>query len=670
MLTEKISLVSLGDSIKAWLYLPEGSGPFPVLLISHGAGEHHGNYQELTDYLAERGIATFIPDMHGHGESEGERFHVRMEQWVPDLNAAVDFLSHDPRIHPDKICALGLSSGGTAILEAALTDHRFRALIALDATVRTSLPVVFNLMLRLCILLGSLKKRFCGEDLRWPLAKLIGKIQLASDPEVDKRLALDPRTLKSTLAFPFPGAKEAFYVDTIRRMDRLTVPTLIVWGEEDQLDTPATAHLLFKKLRCEKELHILAGNGHRVRVFQLTSDWILKHTATAQPDLMLIEGKAATRFTRAEKEKLLLPFVRQHGTQALSYATMQEGMNYYITPKGFIAYTTVVHPVFGPQGRSITLEDPLCSKEDMTEMIRGFLEWNPRACFFVISEECAALVRPFGFKANCIGPEPELPIQTYNTEGNWKELDLIKRARNEAKRRGVSIREVPLETIPLEQLKHASSTWMQTKILSTREIWIYARRPVFAAEPDVRKFLAFDKEGKVIGFVFYDPMYREGKIVGYAANTVRCDEMNFGRLATAIHMEAIEVFRQEGLEFLNLCLAPFVKLDQGKFNDDVLSKFYFELCERFGNDIYNFRGLAFHKSKYRGKEKFIYFATNNPLPANDVYLAYLSAGIATSYFKSSFDLIKGITKGLWQMAVPPSKNHSHETKTQPDSAST
>lgn len=655
MIEEKISLRSLGDSISGFLYLPQTGSSFPVLIISHGAGEHHGNYRELCEYLASRGIASFVPDMHGHGESEGERFHVRMEQWVPDIQASIDYLVGDSRIDPTKICALGLSSGGTAILETALVDHRLRALIALDSTVRTSLPFVFDVILRACIVIGTIKKKFTGEELRYPLAKITGQIPLASDPAVDKRLASDATTLKSTLAFPFPGATDAFYIDTIKRVNRITVPTLVVWGAEDQLDTPKTGELLHAALRCKKALHIIPGNGHvghldrnRQQVYELTADWILNHTGPAMEGPRLIEGKAAKRFTRKEKEKWLLPFVQRFGDQALSYATLQDGLEYFITDKGYIAYTTAYHPVLAPKGRCITLEDPLCAPEDRAELIKSFLEWNPRACFFVISEDCAATLRPLGFKANCIGPEPELPIQTYNTEGNWKELDKIKRARNEAKRKGVTIREVDIETIPVEQLNNISRVWMQTKILQTREIWIYARPPVFAHEPGVRKFLAFDANGQPVGLVFYDPIYREGRAIGYAANTVRCDEVNYGKIATAIHMEAIEVFRKEGAEMLNLCLAPFVKMDQGKYNDDKFSQHYFALCERYGNDMYNFRGLAFHKSKYRGSERYIYFASNNPLPSNDVYLAYQTAGIAESYLQSSRDLLKGIVKGVWQ----------------------
>ena len=87
------------------------------------------------------------------------------------------------------------------------------------------------------------------------------------------------------------------------------------------------------------------------------------------------------------------------------------------------------------------------------------------------------------------------------------------------------------------------------------------------------------RQGKVVGFVFYDPMYRGGKVFGYSANIVRCDEQRFGRLATAVHMEAMEKFKAEGKEVLNLLLAPFVKLDRGKYNDDFGAKLFFS-CAR------------------------------------------------------------------------------------------
>jgi lysylphosphatidylglycerol synthetase-like protein (DUF2156 family) len=362
----------------------------------------------------------------------------------------------------------------------------------------------------------------------------------------------------------------------------------------------------------------------------------------------IIHGQEAKALRQSEKWALLSPFLRCHGREALSYATLQEGMEYFVHPKGYVAFTTVTHPVFARQGRRIALSDPVCAPEDLPVVVKAFMEFAPQTCFAVVSEQAAAALRDMGFKANCVGYEPEIPVQTYNTVGNWKELDLIKRARNEAKREGIIIREEQdIEKVSKSQMNEVSSRWIAHKKVNDREIWIYARRPVLGFEEDVRKFVAYDREGRVAGFIFYDPMYRDGKPYGYSANISRCDEQRFGRLATAINMAAAEQFRTEGREVINLCLAPFVKLDAGRFNDDSSTKAFFELSERYGNDIYNFKGLSFYKAKYRAAEKSLYFVSNNSMPANDVYLAFLSSDITRSYFSTVGRLLRGMVTSLF-----------------------
>ncbi len=356
----------------------------------------------------------------------------------------------------------------------------------------------------------------------------------------------------------------------------------------------------------------------------------------------IIEGEAAKSLGQKEKWDLLSPFLRQHGREALAYATLQSGLEYFITPAGYIAYTTVRHPVFARKPKRIALSNPVCAERDYEQIVRDFMAVKPNAVFACISEPFAEVLHNLKFKVNCIGYESELPIQTYKTKGDWKEFDLIKRARNEARREGITIREEQIETVNREQLQALSQRWMGSKKVSDREIWIYARRPVYEREEGVRKFVAYDRDGRVAGFAFYDPMYRDGKVFGYSANILRCDESRFGRLATAIHMEAMEKFRPEGAEVLNLNLAPFVKLEQGRFNDDFGSSLFFKLSARFGNDIYNFKGLSFHKSKYRGAEKCLYFASNSFWPSNDIYLAFLSADITQSYFDTMGRLLRGM----------------------------
>ena len=356
----------------------------------------------------------------------------------------------------------------------------------------------------------------------------------------------------------------------------------------------------------------------------------------------IIEGEAAKSLGQKEKWDLLSPFLRQHGQEALAYATLQSGLEYFITPAGYIAYTTVRHPVFARKPKRIALSNPVCAERDYEQIVREFQVVSANAVFACISEPFAEVLHNLKFKVNCIGYESELSIQTYKTKGDWKEFDLIKRARNEARREGITIREEQIEKVNREELQALSQRWMGAKKVSDREIWIYARRPVYEFEEGVRKFVAYDRDGRVAGFAFYDPMYRDGRVIGYSANILRCDESRFGRLATAIHMEAMEKFRPEGAEVLNLNLAPFVKLEQGRFNDDLGSSLFFKLSARFGNDIYNFKGLSFHKSKYRGAEKCLYFASNSFWPSNDIYLAFLSADITQSYFDTMGRLLWGM----------------------------
>lgn len=340
-----------------------------------------------------------------------------------------------------------------------------------------------------------------------------------------------------------------------------------------------------------------------------------------------------------EKRRILIPFLRQFGRGAFAYATLQRGMKQFFDENlGYISYVTVRHPVFALFSKKFVLADPICAQKDSPELIKRFLRKHPRAVFVPTSEETGLVLRDLGFKVNCIGYEPEISIQEYNTKGNWNELDLIKRARNESKRNGIEVRE-GIKEVDKRDLEAISQKWIQGKKLNDREIWVYARRPVFEEEEDVRKFIAYQNEMPV-GFVFYDPMYKDGKVIGYSDNISRCDEAKFGKLSVAINMEAIDKFKEEGKEILNLCIAPFHKVGQGKMNDDGLTKMFFEFMYNYGDNVYNFKGLSFHKSKYRAREKPVYFASNGIMPVNDVYLAFKSSDIVTSYPETLLKTIK------------------------------
>jgi len=363
---------------------------------------------------------------------------------------------------------------------------------------------------------------------------------------------------------------------------------------------------------------------------------------------VFVEGEAARSWSRQARWEVLGPYLRRFGGEGFSYATLQDGFDYLVVEGvGYLAYHTVFHPVLAPRGIRAVFCSPVCATEDAPLLVHRLLEHGGRVCLAPIREEVARLLRPMGFRCVSVGEEPLVPVQTYPLEGDWREHDLVRRACNEARREGLEIREVSdLSAVDREALDRVTRVWLQQKPISDREIRGYARPPVYGREPEVRTFLARDPSGEVAGFACYDPLYREGRIFGYSANICRCDESRFRHLSVAMHMAAARVFREEGREVLNLCLAPFLGMDRAAFRDHRFTEWFFRLSDRYGSRIYNFGGLREHRVRYKVPGVTRYFASRSLFPPNEAFLAYQGARMVDGYLSMAADLLRGIGEGL------------------------
>jgi alpha-beta hydrolase superfamily lysophospholipase len=286
LVKQNVHFSSNGDTIAGTLFLPENNDPSCALILCHGAMDFKEHYFEFCEFLAAKGIASLAIDMHGNGESQGERFHVEIDQWVADIISALDFLNTHPQTSGLKTGAFGLSSGGTAVLECAVVEPRIETLITLDATVRTILSLPEAIQMQSLLLLGWIKRFLTRSELRLCMVDVFKKIPVTADPEINARWTDDPRIIEMWSSWPIPGAKESIIVDTIKRIHTITAPTLVLHGAEDKIDPPETAHLLFAALTCKKDIHIIEGNGHvghmdrnKQEVMNLTADWAIRHLA-------------------------------------------------------------------------------------------------------------------------------------------------------------------------------------------------------------------------------------------------------------------------------------------------------------------------------------------------------------------------------------------------------
>lgn len=115
--SEELHVVSMdGTTLAGTLYLPEGLGPFPTIVFTHGSergSRKNRGYMQWARIARDRGFAGLIFDKRGVGDSEGTYVEAPDLQ-VPaqDVLAWVDLLKARSDLQADAIGVLGWSQGG------------------------------------------------------------------------------------------------------------------------------------------------------------------------------------------------------------------------------------------------------------------------------------------------------------------------------------------------------------------------------------------------------------------------------------------------------------------------------------------------------------------------------------------------------------------------------
>jgi len=93
------------------LELAASGEPRGGVTIVHDAGDHGGRYVDAARRLAEAGLAVALPDLRGHGRSEGERGHsAGVREVLRDLKAVQEHLSYRLPVAPKVLVGQGLGA--------------------------------------------------------------------------------------------------------------------------------------------------------------------------------------------------------------------------------------------------------------------------------------------------------------------------------------------------------------------------------------------------------------------------------------------------------------------------------------------------------------------------------------------------------------------------------
>ena len=111
-----------GEQVPVFLWVPEGDGPFPVVVMVHGGPEAQfrpaflPSFTPFTQHLVSRGYAVAAPNVRG-STGYGKRYEhlddvrLRLDS-VRDLAALHDWLAAQPRIDASRAVLYGRSYGG------------------------------------------------------------------------------------------------------------------------------------------------------------------------------------------------------------------------------------------------------------------------------------------------------------------------------------------------------------------------------------------------------------------------------------------------------------------------------------------------------------------------------------------------------------------------------
>ncbi len=124
-----IEIPGEGIKMNAYLYLPEGKGPFPAIISLPGGrgpkmiGKVQSFSKNIGVQMAKRGIATLLLDY-----SISNRTFLDPRR-IQDIGAAVDFLKKNDSIQKQNIFLVGFSMGGANALRVSGTRNDIAGLV-------------------------------------------------------------------------------------------------------------------------------------------------------------------------------------------------------------------------------------------------------------------------------------------------------------------------------------------------------------------------------------------------------------------------------------------------------------------------------------------------------------------------------------------------------------
>jgi pimeloyl-ACP methyl ester carboxylesterase len=263
--------VTQGISLSGMLFLPEGDGPFPAVIVIHGSGTSHRDnswYLTPTKHLQDHGVAVLLPDKRGSESSEGSWRTASFHDLATDTLAAISYVrTNYPGLISD-IGLLGMSQGGQ--------------IAPIVATESDDLSFVINVV-------GSATP--FNESLLYEENNNLQEIGFL--PGISNLIAY-PSTffIRNVAQKDFWDAVGDW--DPLPHWERVSIPALILYGELDpNVPSQASADRLEALGNPNIQVVVFEGSGHALEDPEGTGDSYFRQDALELIQDFIVEAVSA-----------------------------------------------------------------------------------------------------------------------------------------------------------------------------------------------------------------------------------------------------------------------------------------------------------------------------------------------------------------------------------------
>lgn len=261
----------LGIFVRAW---QPASAARAVVVICHGVKSHSGYYQWAAEQLTGDGYAVYALDLHGRGQSEGERFYLeRFDDYTDDVHATMRLArSRHPGL---PVFLLGHSAGGVVSAMYALAHQgELRGFVCESFAFQVYAP---DIALTLVKGLSHVTPHLQVLDLK--------SEDFSRDPAAVQAMRDDP--LIAGEVQPTMTVAELARADErlMTEFPQLTLPILILHGTADKVTRPSGSQMFFDRAgSADKTLKLYDGHAHdllndlgREQVMADVRQWLAGH---------------------------------------------------------------------------------------------------------------------------------------------------------------------------------------------------------------------------------------------------------------------------------------------------------------------------------------------------------------------------------------------------------